>query len=115
MHLNVILSEMLFEFYTTSSAQRFRDISLIPLPLVFQSQMSFPGIKLSRVLRMIQWNSATEMTQTFIHLLESDYFKKHILLKVPVVFLYCTWFWSSHGFHHFSFKESYAASLYAVL
>lgn len=33
MHLNVILSEMLFKFYATPLAQRFGDISLIPLSL----------------------------------------------------------------------------------
>lgn len=52
-------------------------------PFLLQSQMNFPGIKLSRVFYMIRWNSATEMTQTFIHLLESDHLKKYIVLKVP--------------------------------
>lgn len=78
MHLNVILSENVFKFYTTSSAQRFLGIFffLIPLSQVFQPQLNFPGIKLPRVLYTIRGNSATEMTQTFIHLPESDYFKK---------------------------------------
>lgn len=78
MHLNVILSENEFKLHTTSLALRFLGISffLIPLSQVFQSQLNFLGIKLPRVLYTKRGNSATGMTQTFIHLLESDYFKK---------------------------------------
>lgn len=115
MHLNVILSENEFKFYTTSLAQRFWGIFFNPSPSSLSVTAELSRNKTSQSLTHDTTKFWNRNDTKFYPLVGVRLFQEMGSAQSTILFLCSECFWISHGFHHFTFKEPYAISLHAEL